>query len=212
MGKHSMQTRMCSSHTHTNHTQTQERLELLDTLANTRGTSLHNHAAATSWTPGLRTCEDSLTPSAVLRFLQWAPHRPRLLIPPTWDGIQGDALLLPTSSNPTPHFPRDTSKIRTHGHPHLHAHAHTFHVTSPGPRGLDLGEEWPQGSAADPFKDPKRGRGRGRRPPLDRPPAHLLSPAGKKQGRAEAPGGRSWCPSRAQVLLHLQSPPHPCTA
>ena len=37
---------------------------------------------------------------------------------------------LPTTSNPTPKFPKETSKKRTHIHPHLHTHAHTFCVTT----------------------------------------------------------------------------------
>ena len=109
---------------------------------------------------------------------------------------------LPTTSNPTPKSPKETSKIRAHTHTHTCTRAHTLSVL-PLPRALqsqDAGA-WtrvrsgprmlpPQASP----RTPRVGRCRGSRKPLEKTLAPLTPPdseAGKDQSRGEGPGGRA---------------------
>lgn len=109
---------------------------------------------------------------------------------------------LPTTSNPTPKFPKETSKIRAHTHTHTCTRAHTLSVlplaralqsqyagawtrVKSGPRMLP--------TPASP-RTPRVGRCRGSRMPLEKTLAPLIRPdseAGKDQSRGECPGGRA---------------------
>lgn len=136
------------------------------------------------------------------------PYKPRLPIPLASRFLSppGDSELdipLPTTSNPTPKFPKETSKIRAHTHTHTCTHARTLSVL-PLARALQSQDAraWTRVKSGPGMLPPQplpgpQGWGdvdRSSRTPLEKTLAPLIPPdseAGKDQSRGEGPGDRA---------------------